>query len=183
MASSSFSFSDQPFQQLVELETLCQTNATRLPIQHDAAHSWSGVGFRLADQYYVAPFDEVSEVLYELHYTLIPGVKPWVKGLANVRGRLLTVIDLNSFLNQPAVTHNKMRRIIVIDYGDIFTGFIVDEVFGMQHFLFADYQEQVASTPKEAKKFIHGAFHANHEWRVFSLEELAQSPDFFAIVS
>ena len=35
---------------------------------------------------FVAPMGEVGEILHEPRYTLLPGVKSWVKGVANVRG-------------------------------------------------------------------------------------------------
>ncbi|MDM1696796.1 chemotaxis protein CheW [Thiopseudomonas alkaliphila] len=183
MANTSTQFSKQPFQQLLELAALCQTHSSYLPAQRDAAHSWSGVGFRLGSHRYVVPFDEVSEVLYELSYTMIPRVKSWIKGVANVRGRLLPIIDLNALLDAPFTTPSKVRRVIVIEHDDIFAGFLVDEVYGMQHFLIASYQEIADTVSTKAQPYIHGAFVNEHTWQVFSLEQLIQSPDFFAVIA
>ncbi len=58
----------------------------------------------------------------------------WMKGVANVRGRLMTVMDLSRFLGQPSELQEKRRRLLVLDQDDLYTGVIVDEVLGMQHF-------------------------------------------------
>ena len=183
MAKTHSQFSTQPFQPLRELEAHAAADASHPPPAPETAQSWSGVGFRLGQQRYVVPFDEVSEVLYELRYTSIPGVKPWVKGLANVRGRLLPVVDLNGLLDDTLSVPSKMRRLIVLEHGEIFVGFVVDEVYGMQHFLLESYQAQATAAPAKAQPYIHGAFVNQHSWHVFSLEQLIQSPEFFAVVA
>ncbi len=65
---------------------------------------------------------------------LMPGVKPWVKGVANLRGRLLPVMDLGGFLGLELSKARKQRRVLVVEYNDLFVGLLVDEVVGMQHF-------------------------------------------------
>ena len=49
--------------------------------------------------------EETREVLgYPAAITRIPGAKSWVKGLANVRGQLLPMLDLRQFLGSGATT-------------------------------------------------------------------------------
>ena len=81
-----------PFQLLVALDQRCRTLAAGLPSQQQTVQTWSGIGFRMGERYFVAPMGEVGEVLHEPRHTLLPGVKNWVKGVANVRGRLLPVM-------------------------------------------------------------------------------------------
>jgi twitching motility protein PilI len=57
------------------------------------------VGFRLGSERFVVPRDEVREVLMvPPAITRVPGAKSWVRGLANVRGHLLPLVDLREFL-------------------------------------------------------------------------------------
>lgn len=83
-----------PFQLLVDIDQRCRRLAAGLPAQQEAVQSWSGIGFRMGGRFFVAPMGEVGEVLHEPRYTQLPGVKTWVKGVANVRGRLLPIMDL-----------------------------------------------------------------------------------------
>lgn len=86
-----------PFQILLEIDQRCRALAAGLPSQQAAVQTWSGIGFRMGERLFVAPMGEVGEVLHEPRYTLLPGVKSWVKGVANVRGRLLPIMDLCGF--------------------------------------------------------------------------------------
>ena len=75
------------FELLLQIDQRCRLLAADLPSQPTRQDSWSGIGFRLGEHWYVAPMGEVSEVLHEPRFTQLPGVKPWVKGVANLRGR------------------------------------------------------------------------------------------------
>lgn len=86
--------------QLADYNRRCREQAKDLPMQQDAVSYWSGVGFVLDGKKYVAPLDEVSEILSVPAYTRIPGARSWMKGVANVRGRLMTVMDLSGFLEK-----------------------------------------------------------------------------------
>lgn len=83
-----------PFQRLLEIDHRCRSLAVGLPSQRQAVQTWGGIGFRMGGRLFVAPMGEVVEVLHEPRQTLLPGVKQWVRGGANVRGRLLPVMDL-----------------------------------------------------------------------------------------
>ena len=80
------------FELLWQIDQRCRLLAADLPSQAVRPDRWSGIGFRLGEHWYVAPMGEVSEVLHEPRFTQLPGVKPWVKGVANLRGRLLPIM-------------------------------------------------------------------------------------------
>src|SRR3546814_12949740 len=84
------------FELLLQIDRRCRLLGADLPSPPTHGDSWSGIGFRLGEHWYVAPMGEVSEVLHEPRYTHLPGVKPWVRGVANLRGRLLPLMDLRS---------------------------------------------------------------------------------------
>ena len=94
------------FELLLQIDQRCRLLAADLPSQPTRQDSWSGIGFRLGEHWYVAPMGEVSEVLHEPRFTQLPGVRPWVKGVANLRGRLLPIIDLSGFFsgNEPGLS-------------------------------------------------------------------------------
>ena len=122
------------FELLLQIDRRCRLLAADLPSQPTRQDSWSGIGFRLGEHWYVAPMGEVGEVLHEPRFTLVPGVKPWVKGVANLRGRLLPIMDLCGFFGQEVSAARKQRRVLVVEHDEVFAGLLVDEVFGLQHF-------------------------------------------------
>ncbi len=108
-----------PFQLLVDIDQRCRRLAAGLPAQQEAVQSWSGIGFRMGGRFFVAPMGEVGEVLHEPRYTQLPGVKTWVKGVANVRGRLLPIMDLCGFLGTELSPLRKQRRVLVVEHLDV----------------------------------------------------------------
>ena len=170
-----------PFQILLEIDQRCRALAAGLPLQQAAAQTWSGIGFRMGERLFVAPMGEVGEVLHEPRYTLLPGVKSWVKGVANVRGRLLPVMDLCGFFGNELSPLRKQRRVLVVDHNEVFAGLTVDEVFGMQHFVVDTFSEQLPPLEASIEPFIHGLFQREHAWLVFSPHALAQHPAFLDV--
>ena len=62
------------------------------------SEEWSGVTFSVGDTNMACNIDRISEILPCPQATPVPGSKSWIIGLANVRGELLTVVDLSWFL-------------------------------------------------------------------------------------
>ncbi|MHC8336292.1 chemotaxis protein CheW [Pseudomonas sp. LB3P25] len=173
------------FELLLQIDQRCRLLAADLPSQPTRQDSWSGIGFRLGEHWYVAPMGEVSEVLHEPRCTQLPGVRPWVKGVANLRGRLLPIIDLCGFFSGNEPGHElsaarKQRRVLVVEHNDVFAGLMVDEVFGLQHFA-QDSLEPVDSLSGAIAPFIQGQFQREQTWQVFSPFALAQSQSFMHV--
>lgn len=171
--------SQTAFELLLDIDRRCRLLAADLPSQETRLHSWSGIGFRLDEHWYVAPMGEVAEVLHEPRCTLMPGVKPWVKGVANLRGRLLPVMDLGAFLGLERSVARKQRRVLVVEYQDVFVGLLVDEVVGMQHFA----QDALHTSTVPGAPFIQGQFDGYQLWQVFSPFALAQAPGFMDVAA
>jgi twitching motility protein PilI len=172
-----------PYTLFAQLDKRCRDLAAGLPAQQEVVRSWSGIGFRMGGQLYAAPMGEVSEILHEPRYTLLPGVKNWVKGVANVRGRLLPLMDLNGFLGGEVSSARAHRRVLVVDFQDIYAGLIVDEVFGMQHFSISSFSEKTSTSVEKLEAFIHGAFVRESEWLVFSPHALIQHQQFLNVAA
>ncbi|AWM94830.1 chemotaxis protein CheW [Pseudomonas sp. 31-12] len=170
------------FELLLQIDQRCRLLAADLPSQPTRQDRWSGIGFRLGEHWYVAPMGEVSEVLHEPRFTQLPGVKPWVKGVANLRGRLLPIMDLCSFFGHEQSTLRKQRRVLVVEHGEVFAGLMVDEVFGLQHFA-QDSLEPVAMADLHGPiaAFVQGRFQREQTWQIFSPFTLAQSQSFMHV--
>ncbi|MGX0892927.1 twitching motility protein PilI [Pseudomonas sp. ADAK2 TE3594] len=168
------------FELLLQIDQRCRLLAADLPSQPTRQDSWSGIGFRLGEHWYVAPMGEVSEVLHEPRVTQLPGVKPWVKGVANLRGRLLPIMDLSGFIGHELSNLRKQRRVLVVEHNEVFAGLLVDEVFGLQHFA-QDSLEPADTLSGPIAPFIKGRFQREQNWQVFSPFALAQSQSFMNV--
>jgi twitching motility protein PilI len=172
--------SQAAFQALLQLAQLSRAAARGLPAQTDIRPHWSGIGFSLMGTYYVAPMGEVSEMLEVPSYTHLPGVQPWVKGVANVRGRLLPLFDLAVFFGDRLSSGRKQRRVLVLETETLYSGLMVDQVFGMQHFPLDEYREQAGDdVAPDILPYITGSYAlGGHQWSLFRPALLAEDPRF-----
>lgn len=117
---------------------------------------WSGVAFRLGGQQFISPLGEISEVLNLQDYTPVPSAQSWLLGLSNVRGRLLPLTDLAGFAG--LIRNSRHAKVLVIDQPDLFSGLLVDEVQGIQHFGTENYHPDVEQIPEGLAGFVEGRF-------------------------
>ena len=171
-----------PFALLHDIANRCRLHAADLPSQAEAVEYWRGVGFILAGKRYVAPMSDVSEILTAPKLTQIPGVKHWVEGVANVRGRLIPVMDLASFIGGRAAPY-RTKRTLIIEKGDVLNGLVVDAVLGMQYFSVDSKDMSLdLDIPDSAKPFISGSYSRDGEdWPVFSFDALVEDQHYMDI--
>ena len=167
------------FEALLSLAERSRESARGLPAQTDIRPVWSGIGFSLMGTHFVAPIGEVSEMLEVPSFTHLPGVQPWVKGVANVRGRLLPIFDLAVFFGDRLTSGRKQRRILILETETLYSGLMVDQVFGMQHFPMDEYSEQAGAVAESILPFVTGSYPlGEQQWSLFRPALLAEDPRF-----
>lgn len=168
-----------PFELLQEIERQCQLNAANLPTSGDVEEKWVGVGFRVGKDRLIADMSEVEEILDLPEVTVVPGVKSWVVGVANVRGSLLPIMDLKGYALGEDMANRKRGRVIVIDYKGFSTGLVVDEVYGMRHFLVKDQVNEAPEVHDGIAPYVESMFMQEGErWPVFSFENIIKDERF-----
>ena len=70
----------------------------------------------------------IQEIIRLSPITEVPNTPFFMEGVINIRGKVVPVIDLRKRLNIPVAPMDKATRIIVIDFENRVTGFIVDSV-------------------------------------------------------
>ena len=166
---------NDPFDLLLDIERRSQANAAGLPTLDKAEDEWVGVGFRIGNDKLIAPMYEIQEILDLPEFTYVPGVKSWMVGVANVRGGGRPLMDLKGFILGEDIKQRKQGRVIVIDYKGFNTGLIVEEVYGMKHFLSKDQSNDIPSVHESVSKYVAMAFNQDGDsWPVFSFHNMTQ---------
>lgn len=168
-----------PMQWLVQLERMSLDHACGLPQQLNNEDEWTGIGFRLGEMTLVAPLGEVSEILTPPGLSQVPRTKAWVCGIANVRGNLMPIMDLQGYLHDRAAALNRRSRILVVNHQGVYAGLVVDAVLGLRHF--SDKQlcgELPGDDPRIHEYMTHGFKDGKEHWGVFSMHKLAETPQF-----
>ncbi len=74
------------------------------------------------------PLANVLEIIDVQPITRIPGTPPYVKGIINLRGGIVPLIDLRLKLGKKEKTYDDVTSVIVTTYNEYTVGMIVDEV-------------------------------------------------------
>jgi twitching motility protein PilI len=166
-------------QLLANLEQRSRVSARGLPQQELIQSYWEGVMFYVGDNRFVAPLSSVKEILnYPTSLTLVPGSKPWMMGVANVRGTLIPVIDLQLFLMGRKTRRTRRSRVLVFTMGSGLSGVLVGEMVGMRHFT-RESAKEMQAVNNTFSKYVQFEFDQDGmAWPVFSLSALADDPVF-----
>jgi len=164
---------------LEDIERRSMVAAMQLPQTEGLRDIWDGLVFSVAGVRLTAAMTEVSEMLaFPETITRVPGAKPWVLGLANVRGSLLPVIDLQVYLGAKPVVPSKASRILVLRLRGLVAGLLVPSVQGMRHFNLSDRLPN-ARMKGALGAYIYEAFSLEEQvWPVFSMSALSADPEF-----
>jgi len=166
-------------QLLKGIEQRNQQGGTRLSQQDSRQGGWTAIDFKLAQLNYLIPLTETREIFpVPQQITAVPRSKSWVYGIANLRGELLPIFDLKCFLLGQTSKINKLSRVLVINHPEIYSGLLVDEVFGLKHF-----QSPPQKTTQQKDSAIAAYLNGNISlkdvaWDVFSFQKLASDQRF-----
>lgn len=174
------SLCDRPFELLVELERRARVATTGQFANAEQGREWVGISFRLGTENFLVAREETREVLgVPTQLTRVPSARAWIKGLANVRGALLPVIDLRAFLGGGATHTSRSSRILVGNHREIPAGLLIDEVSGFRRFNDGEFAAEVPPTLLRCERYLAGAFRRGTESApVFSLRTLLESNEF-----
>ena len=173
-----------PFALLQDIDQRSRSKALGLPQQVEVRRTWSGVGFRLGDIHLLSKLEEVDEILVSPEMTKIPSARSWVKGIANIRGMLLPILDLKDFIDGNAIQKGRKTRVLLIKKGELVSGLMVDEVFGMRHFFEEEHTDKVPEVSDNLKPYLNGAYRkGNMHWGVFNIDNLARDPKFMEVAA
>ena len=88
---------------------------------------------KLGTEYYALDIMRVNTIKEYETPNRIPHPKSFVKGVINLRGQIVPILDLREILGYEEDSDNEKRKIIIIENGDELLGLIIDEVLSISH--------------------------------------------------
>lgn len=84
--------------------------------------------FFLGGEEYGLEILKVREIIGIMDITAVPRTPSFVKGVINLRGKVIPVVDLRAKFNMETAARTEETCIIVVDVGDVEMGVMVDKV-------------------------------------------------------
>ncbi|WP_051516776.1 chemotaxis protein CheW [Herbaspirillum sp. RV1423] len=157
----------------------------RLLERMNAARDGSGMresrlGVMVGDRRCLLDLREAGEIVSLMPVTKVPLTKDWYLGLANVRGNLIGVVDLDRFLGGELQAPGKENRVIVVSGAlSVTSGFMVSRVLGLRHIQEMTLRKDDKNASADAKNcYLDGD---RNEWTEISLAGIVGDPRFLHV--
>lgn len=109
------------------------------------------VGLRLGEEEYGIDIMRAQEIITVSEITRMPEVPDYIRGLINLRGNVIPIVDLRCRFSLPAKPYDESTRIIVANVREKTVGFVVDAVTGVLRIR----EEQIDPPPTNITELEH----------------------------
>ncbi len=86
------------------------------------------ISFSIGEENYGVDIQTVKEVIRHREITRLPKAPSFVKGVINLRGDIIPILDLRERFGLEHKEYNEMTRVIVVEVDDKSIGMVVDSV-------------------------------------------------------
>jgi purine-binding chemotaxis protein CheW len=115
--------------------------------------------FYLHDTQFAFPMEHTLEITYRTDVTPLPNLPQWVLGISNVRGNIISVVDLARVLGLAHRDAAPGKHLILIRDADVTTGIIADKIAGTIFDEDPNHRiEKQAPKDETPARFISGVF-------------------------
>lgn len=127
------------------------------PVKEEAARkALEVVEFLLAHETYSIESLYVREVYPLKELTPLPGTPSFVLGVINVRGQILSVIDLKKFFDLPERGLTDLNRVIIISNEHMEFGLLADALLGVRSLPLTDVQPSLPTLTGIREEYLRG---------------------------
>jgi purine-binding chemotaxis protein CheW len=133
------------------------------PVSADSANErLEVVEFMLAYERYAVESRYVREVCPLQNLTSLPCTPAFVLGIVNIRGEILSVIDLKKFFDLPEKGLTDLNKIIVLQSGDMVFGILADAISGMRRIPLTGIQLSLPTFSGIRETYLKGVMSLEH---------------------
>ncbi|MGR9099734.1 MAG: chemotaxis protein CheW [Gammaproteobacteria bacterium] len=122
----------------------------------DAGQSLEVVEFGLAHERYAFELRHVREVCALDSLTPLPCTPDFVLGIVNIRGRMLSVVDLKRFFGLPEKGLTDLDKVVVLESPEMTFGVLADAVAGVRRIPLSDIQPSLPTLTGIREAYLRG---------------------------
>jgi purine-binding chemotaxis protein CheW len=142
-----------------------QTKTTGQAVKTAGNREGKHLTFSLAGEEYGIGILKVKEIIGMMPITMVPRTPGFVKGVINLRGKVIPVVDLRLKFGMEEIAYTERTCIIVVEIagpaGAVLTGIVVDAVSEVLNIKGADIEDTPAFGPKLDTDYIRGMAKVN----------------------
>jgi purine-binding chemotaxis protein CheW len=114
------------------------------------------IEFVLAYEKYGIESSFVREVYPMREFTPVPATPNFVMGIVNIRGQIISVVDIKKFFDLPERGLTDLNRLIITEYKDMEVGILADLILGVKNIAMSDIQSSLPTLTDIRSKYLKG---------------------------
>ncbi len=138
------------------LKARAQALALETGREEAAAECLEILEFLLGYETYGIELSYVNETLPLKDITPVPCTPPFVLGLLNVRGRIVSVIDIKKFFDLPEKGLTDLNKVIIVHDGEMEFGILADVISGVRTITLAELQPSLPTLTGIREEYLKG---------------------------
>ena len=112
--------------------------------------------FTLGNETYAFETSEVREIYKVFEITSIPSTPGFLEGIINVRGEILSVINIKQFFNLEITEKSEIKNIIILQKANKTLGILADEILGVFNIPKDNLQSSLPTLDSSGDKYLKG---------------------------
>jgi purine-binding chemotaxis protein CheW len=120
------------------------------------------VSFYLGEALFGVPIEQVDEINRHLALTPVPHAPAYVRGVINLRGDVVSVVDLRAILGMETATITRSTRNVIVHYSAEHIGLVVDRVADVVTVRAKELDSPPANMRGAAGRYYGGVYKLDH---------------------
>lgn len=145
-----------PDEQKGVLRKRAQALAQRPPQDEGSGATIECLEFLLTYETYAIEISWVAETRPLKDLTPLPCTPPFVAGIINVRGRIMSVVDIRQFFDLPPKGLTDLNKVIILHDGEMEFGILADEILGTRAIPLAEVQPPLPTLTGIREEYLRG---------------------------
>lgn len=112
--------------------------------------------FLLSGETYAIETSFISETFPLIDFTPLFCTPPFVMGIINVRGRIVSIVDMRRFFDLPIIGLSNLNRVIIVRDDNMEFGILADSIIGMRSLPLQELQPSLPTLTGIREEFLRG---------------------------
>lgn len=135
--------------------------------------------FTIGEEIYGVQIERITQIIGIQQITFVPHQPEYVKGVINLRGQILPVIEIRTKFKKENIEYDDRSCIIVVNKEDVLVGLIVDRISDVYDILKENISPSKDLNNKRKVEYIKGIAHCDETIiKLLDIDKLLENEDF-----
>ncbi len=147
---------DEEHEHLIELNEGLNDSEEDISDEEMSSEIISILKFRVSGETFAIRVPEINEITTPQKMVQVPKAPPFVNGVINLRGDVITILDLAKLFENSSQSISESTRIVIVAIDEQKAGFQVDRILGIEHVPYSLFEKPSGLVRGQYNMFVEG---------------------------